>query len=27
MQQIIEDPEIKKKTRKVEVSMKELLNE
>lgn len=27
MQQIIEDPEIKKKTRKIEVSMKELLNE
>ena len=26
MQQIIEDPEIKKKTRKIEVSMKELLN-
>ena len=27
MQQIIEDPEIKKKTRKIEVSMEELLNE
>lgn len=26
MQQIIEDPEIKKKTRKIKVSMKELLN-